>query len=332
MFINTTVVQALMALRGIDETTLANVAFVAPKQLREWLNGAGEKADEKIAFERQLEVLRTLGIHNESPRGDVIHHWHVREPLFGSARRIYWALQAVVEAFGHAQVVFLSREADPALTLRNEACFVLKFDSFRAVLHVEGHPMRSLRFQPDAFSGLQWMPGSYGVLLDEREYEALAPGYVEPKMLEAHLHTGADAFHWERLTQLAREANVSAEQLLAWVSSAGTPQLPGTSGIAGPKDTPTSAAVAAPPTSASVQTQVPRRRIRPREAAASVQTAVHDAATNLGDLGEDNAPAAPAAQTPRRRVRAARGLSMKPISLTPPSPVAGSGGMHKPNP
>lgn len=225
MFINTTVVQALMALRGIDETTLATIAFVAPKRLREWLAGDGD-GDEQIAFERQLEVLRTLGIQNEAPRGDVVHHWHVREPLFGSTRRIYWALRAIVEAFGGAQVVFLSKEADPALTFRNEARFVLKFETFRALLHIEGHPMRSLRFHPDAFPGLQWMPGSYGVLLETPEYEALAPGLVEPKVLEGHLHAGADAFHWERLTHLAREANVSTEQLLTWVTNAQTPQLP----------------------------------------------------------------------------------------------------------
>lgn len=292
MFINTTVVQALMTLRGINETTLANIAFVAPRRLREWLAGEGDGADEQIAFERQLEMLRTLGIQNESPRGDVVHHWHVREPLFGSTRRVYWALQAIVEAFGGAHVVFLSKEADPALTFRNEARFVLKFETFRALLHIEGHPMRSLRFHPDAIPGLQWMPGSYGVLLETPEYEALAPGLVEPKVLEGHLHAGADAFHWERLTHLAREANVSAEQLLAWVANVQTPQLLAQSGApaveppvsAAPRGAPHATVAAPEPTAPTTEPSAPsvRRRYRTtsREELARAAGTAHDAAQN----------------------------------------------------
>ncbi len=226
MFVNTTVVQALMALRGIDETTLANLAYVDVGQLRRWLSGRGENADEAVPFDRQLEILRTLGIHNEAPRPDVVHHWFVHEPFLGSTPRIYWALHAVIEAFGKAEVAFLARESDPAFTVRNQACFALKFERFRALLHVKGHPLRSLRFAPEHFTGLTWMPGTYGVLLEAAEYSALAPGLIAPDTLDAHVHTGADAYHWERLTQAAREANVSAEQLLAWVAGGGHNAVP----------------------------------------------------------------------------------------------------------
>lgn len=228
MFVNTTVVHALMSLRGIDEATLANLAYVDARHLQRWLADGGEHADEAVPFDRQLEILRILGIHNEAPRADVVHHWFVSEPFFGGTGRIYWALNAVVEAFGRAEVAFVAREADPAFTLRNEARFVLKFKRFRALLHVQGHPLRSLRFAPEKFSGLAWMPGTYGVLLQSAEYAALAPGHITPVTLDSHVLSGADAYHWERLAQAARDAQVSAEQLLAWVAAgapAGAPRL-----------------------------------------------------------------------------------------------------------
>jgi hypothetical protein len=286
--VNTTVVQALMTLRGIDEPTLANLAYVDVGQLRQWLAGQGENADEAVPFDRQLEILRSLGIHNEAPRADVVHHWFVREPFFGATGRIYWALNAVVEAFGRADVAFLARESDPAFTMRNQACFALKFERFRALLHVHGHPLRSLRFAPERFAGLNWMPGTYGVLLEASEYAALAPGRVASATLDSHILTGADAYHWERLAQAAREAQVSAEQLLAWVAKGGhnavprlaasapakaprrTRRTPETNVVPGPAPISKSTSTATPTDAAPARPSARRGR-KPREAATSEQ-------------------------------------------------------------
>jgi hypothetical protein len=289
MFVNTTVVQALMTLRGIDETTLANLAYVDVGQLRQWLAGQGENADDAVPFDRQLEILRSLGIHNEAPRADVVHHWFVHEPFFGATGRVYWALNAVVEAFGRAEVAFLARESDPAFTVRNQACFALKFERFRALLHVQGHPLRSLRFAPERFAGLSWMAGTYGVLLEAPEYAALAPGRVAPATLDSHILTGADAYHWERLAQAAREAQVSAEQLLAWVAKGGHNAVPRLAASA-PAKTPRRARRTPQETATSVP--APASTSMPADAT-PVRTSARRGRTARGAVAPEQAPTGP---------------------------------------
>lgn len=210
MEVNSQVVNALMSLRGIELQTLSSLAHVTLESLNKWLYSG---QDDAIAFEQQLEILNFLGVRGEVPRPDVVHYWHVHEPLFSRAATNYWALSTVLKAFGPAQVAYITRDADPALSFQARAHFGLRFENFMAILSVTAHPLRSLSFNPDKMEDLTWLPEAIGVLLPAQEYEALQPGAMKVAGMTQYLTYSEELTHWERLREQAHSQGIRAEQV-----------------------------------------------------------------------------------------------------------------------
>lgn len=213
MYVNTPVVKALMHLRGVDESTLANLHHITLADLQAWLYEATDDADVRVPFETQIEVLRTLGIHDEAPRPDVVHYWRIHEGFFSRASSTYWALQTVLKAFGKAQAVFIARESDPSVLFSAKSVFGLRFAGFYAILEVTAHPLRSISFDPDEMTDISWLPDTLGVLLPEQEYLRLQPGAMRVKGLQQSLTYSAEIRQWERLRDAALEKGICAEQV-----------------------------------------------------------------------------------------------------------------------
>lgn len=212
MHVNTAVVRALMQLRQISDYDLCNLVHVTQEEMANWLDNGAED-DESVSFETQLEILKLLGISGEAPRNDVVHYWRVHEPLFSKFEDNYWALQVILKAFGSAKAVFVTREADPAFTLQAKAHFALKFGSFMAMLEVTASPFRSIGFDPDNFQDLEWVPETFGVLLEEEEYARLQPGAFKVKGLQQYLTYNTEVSQWEKLREAALEKGISAESV-----------------------------------------------------------------------------------------------------------------------
>lgn len=210
MHINPQVVHALMELRRIDVETLARLAHATVKAMHKWVYDGD---DEALSFDQQLEVLSFLGVRGEGPRPDVVHYWYVHENLFSRSSKNYWALEAVLKAFGAAEAVFISRESDPALSFKAQAHFGLKFEGFMAILAVTAHPLRSITFDPDAMEYLSWTPDTLGVLLPDEEYTRLEPGAMQVKGMSTYLAYSSEVSHWERLREQAIANGIRAEQV-----------------------------------------------------------------------------------------------------------------------
>lgn len=213
--VNTAVVKALMYLRCISEVELANLVHVPLSDFRVWLYDQAEDSEDRIPFETQIEVLKILGIHGESPRSDIVHYWRIHEPFFSRAASTYWALNVVLKSFGKAQAVFISREADPFVTFDAKAHFGLKFESFMAVLEVTAHPLRNISFNPAKMPDLTWVPDTLGVLLPEAEYERLEPGALKVRGLNQYLTYTTEMSQWEKLREAALENGIKAEAVAA---------------------------------------------------------------------------------------------------------------------
>jgi hypothetical protein len=213
MYINTNVVRALLSLRRIDGSTLANIANVWPLALDQWLSASADNSEELIPFETQLEILRVLGVHGEIPRNDMVHYWFVHEPLFSRSSRNFWALEALTEAFGPAEVFFFTPETDPFSATEAKAVFGLQFSSFKAVLEVSAHPLRNHGFDPSKVAGTQWASGNAGVLVSQDYFEQIAPGRMTPTLFESQLNASKEASAWLRLNTLAKDNKIGADQL-----------------------------------------------------------------------------------------------------------------------
>lgn len=210
MHINNTVVRALIELRRLDLNTLAQLAHVTRENMQRWVLQGDEDA---MTFEQQLEVLSYLGIRGEDPRADVVHFWHVHEPLLGRASKTYAPLQVVLEAFGPAEVVHLNREREHALALTAQAYFGLKFQSFLAILSVTASALRSISFDPDSMAHLAWAPGAAGVALPSLEYDRLEPGSMPVRALGGHIAQAGEAAAWEQLRLTAQTQGLRADQV-----------------------------------------------------------------------------------------------------------------------
>lgn len=225
MHVNISVVKALMALRGISESMLSNLAHCTEANLATWLHDIGEDSEEKVPFDTQLEILRFLGINGDAPRNDVVHYWRVHEPFFSNPNNSYWALQVMLKAFGKAQCVYLARESDPIFTLRARSRFGLKFSSFTAILDVTAHPLRAISFDPDQMVDLSWMPDAAGVLLPALEYDSLQPGAMQVPRMREYLCYSTELAQWERLREAVSAQGFSAQQVASLLLGTGDSML-----------------------------------------------------------------------------------------------------------
>lgn len=211
--INTAVVKALMYLRSLSITDLANLATVTVDEFESWLDDQHEGSEDAIPFEIQLDILKMLGIKDEYPRADIVHYWRITEPFFGSRSSIYWALDVVLKAFGKAQVAFVARDEDPAFTFKSKSHFALKFPAFMAILEIQTHPLRSLRFDPSKFDDLDWVQDSNGILVSSSNYERLQPGAMRVQGLHQYLTYSTEMKQWDMLRDAAFEKGLKAEQV-----------------------------------------------------------------------------------------------------------------------
>ncbi len=215
MQVNTSVVKALMYLRGVGEPEMANITHTPLSDLQAWLYDQGENSEERVSFETQIEILKMLGIGDEAPRSDIIHYWRIHEPLFSRAESNYWALSIALKAFGKAQAVFISREADPLWNWNAKAHFGLRFEGFMAILEVTAHPLRSISFDPESMPDLSWVPDTFGVLMPDQEYDRLEPGAMKVRGMTQYLTYTTEMAQWERLREAALEQGIRAEQVAA---------------------------------------------------------------------------------------------------------------------
>lgn len=222
MFINTRVVVALMRLRGISLEAMGNLLHIPRCDLIDWL--VHEK-DDVVQFETQLEALKCLGINNDKPRDDVVHYWFIKEPLLGTAHDIYHDLTVITETFGFAEAVHITATYDPLLTTQAKTHFGLRFKNFYAMLEVTGHPLRTLRFDPDKLPGLEWVSGVQCVMLENNDYEKLEPGAMRVGGIRRHLSYNENKAAWDELQAKAAQRSLTPEAIATVVEVLNTLQL-----------------------------------------------------------------------------------------------------------
>ena len=195
MQINPAVVNALMTLRSLSPQALSNISTVTLAEFQLWLADTSN-SDNAIDFETQLDILKMLGISGETPRGDIVHYWTLYEP-FLSPSSTYIPLDIVLKAFGPAQITYIASHEDPTFSSTNRAHFALRFNSFLAVLEVNGHPLRRLRFNPANFPELTWVGETTGVLLSPENWQKLQPGALRVTGLTQYLSYSAQLDQWQ---------------------------------------------------------------------------------------------------------------------------------------
>lgn len=214
MYVNTEVVTALMALKGVSAADLTRVTGIPSSKVKLWL--AGYVEDDVLPQSLQLALLAALGIHNGALRGDMVHNWDIYEPLlFGSAEAARDPLETVIAAFGgKAEAAYVTSEEDPFFSLNPVTVYLLRFPSFLATLRVHASLLRPCRFEPDKVEGLSWAQDNVGVLLETGEYEKVAAGEIGAKPLHRLLSMTAEPSRWDALICAAQEAKVPPEHLL----------------------------------------------------------------------------------------------------------------------
>lgn len=274
MYVNTSVVKALMQLRGVTDVALSSLAHVTVSDLRAWLNDEGENSAEQVEFDMQLEILKLLGVPGEQPRADIVHYWRIHEELFSRDAANYWALQVLLRTFGPAQASYLAPECDPMLNFQARAHFGLKFSHFLAIVEVTANPLRNISFGPEVLSGISWTPECMGVLLPEAEFKRLQPGAMRVRSMKQYLTYTSEVKQWEQLREAALGQGVHADQVAKLLMGEGY------------------LALTAPPTGpAEMFENVPQA---PRAAAAPVPEAALEGTTPAAAANE--APAATVAE------------------------------------
>ncbi len=218
MFVNTKVVNALLRLRGVGRSSLCEVTGISPQALAAWLDETGSDDDDRLSFDRQLEVLKVLGVVGEHPRSDIVHHWMIREPTFGSREDAYEPLRLMLACFGRAEVVHLTSERDEFLRLASRTHFGLTFAKFRVVLEVRTAPFQSLSFDPETLPNLSWAgTGAALVLSGEKFRQLTVPGEATPRIFDAERILALEQYQWKRLTQVAIDRGVGAAEIVKLV-------------------------------------------------------------------------------------------------------------------
>lgn len=224
MYVNTEVVTALMALKGVSAADLTRVTGIPGSKVKLWL--AGYVEDDVLPQSLQLALLAALGVHDGALRSDMVHNWDIREPLLGRADSAWAPLETVVAAFGgKAEAAYVTSEEDPFFSLNPVTVYLLRFPSFLATLRVHASLLRPCRFEPDKVDGLSWAQDNVGVLLDANEYEKVAAGEIGAKPLHRLLSMTAGPSRWDALIRAAQDAKVQPEQLLRLMMAYKTHQL-----------------------------------------------------------------------------------------------------------
>lgn len=214
MYVNTKIVNALLTLRAVSLQSLAGVTGISYSALAAWLTDSAADNDERLPFERQLEVIKVLGIVGDHPRSDITHSWYLHEPAFGDRAATYEPLRLMLACFGRCEVTHMVPECDPFMSLTARTHFGLTFEKFRAVLEVRSSPLRSLAFDPTDLLNLAWVGEEAPLIVSDATFANLVtPGETTPAALDrARLKALAPA-RWAKLAQLAEERGLDAPAL-----------------------------------------------------------------------------------------------------------------------
>lgn len=216
LVVNTTVVKALMTLRGLSRASLAKLAGVREDNLRAWLSGS-DSAELCMARKNQILVLRSLGVDEESPRSDTVHPWFLDESTGARRREGMQALHVIVNAYQGADVVHFGADEDSAFTFSQHAHFGLRFGTFRVVLTVKPGFFRDVRFSPDEVKGLSWADENPICLLPSVRFEQMTAADVTPTEFDDFASGQVELAKWENLHLLAREHQIRAEDIARWM-------------------------------------------------------------------------------------------------------------------
>ena len=218
-YVNTKIVNALLTLRGVSRDALCSVTGLSPDALCAWLDGVEQKEedktdDERLPFERQLEVLKVLGITGDHPRSDVVHHWTIREPVFGHREKAYEPLRHLLSCFGRAEVVHLALDQDSLVSLTSRTYFLLTFMKFRVILAIETAPFQSISFNPETLPNLNWAGTGATIVTSYEKFQQLtAPGEVTPGVIDQERFAALEHFQWTKLTHIATERGVAVADI-----------------------------------------------------------------------------------------------------------------------
>lgn len=218
MYINTKVVRALLTLRGIGLGQLAVVTGISRQALSAWLEGTAQENDARLPFDRQLEVVKVLGIVGEHPRSDVTHNWYLREPMFGDRLGAYEPLRMMLVCFGQCEVTPIIPDRDPAFSLEARSYFGLIFEKFRAVLEIRFSPLRSLAFVPNALPNMHWVGEEAPLVVTEEAFVNLVtPGEAIPSDLDKARTKALAPMRWAKLVEIADERGMGAVELARYL-------------------------------------------------------------------------------------------------------------------
>jgi hypothetical protein len=216
LVVNTTVVRALMTLRGLNRTLLAKLAGVREDNLRAWLSGA-DSAELCMARKNQILVLRSLGVDEESPRSDTVHAWVLDESSATRRSEGLDALQTIVSAYQEAEVVHFGPDEDSAFSFSQTSIFGLRFEGFRVVLTVKPGFFRDVQFSPDSVKGLVWASENPVCMLPSYRFEQMANADITPAEFDDFAAGQVELAKWENLHLLAREHHIRAEDIARWL-------------------------------------------------------------------------------------------------------------------
>jgi transcriptional regulator with XRE-family HTH domain len=214
MYVNTKIVTALLTLRALSLKQLADVTGISRQALSAWLDGTAKDDDERLSFERQLEVIKVLGIVGEHPRADVTHNWYLREPAFGDRGAIYEPLRLMLLCFGRCEVTHIAANSDPYVAFSARTHFGLTFEKFRAVLEITSSPLRSLVFDPRSLPNMHWVGEEAPLIVTDESFNTLiTPGETTPAALDKARVKALAPARWAKLAQLAEERGMGAPEL-----------------------------------------------------------------------------------------------------------------------
>lgn len=218
LYINTKIVNALLTLRALSVGKIAEVTGISHSALSAWLDGTAQDNDVRLPFERQLEVIKVLGIVGEHPRSDITHNWYLREPAFGDRAQAYEPLRMVLLCFGKCEVTHITPSADPLFSFEARTHFGLTFEKFRAVLEVTFSPLRSLAFDPRALPNMHWVGEDAPLIVTNETFiNLVTPGETTPEAFDKARVQALAPMRWARLAQLAEERGVGATELAQYL-------------------------------------------------------------------------------------------------------------------
>lgn len=216
LVVNTTVVRALMVMRGLTQKSLAKLAGVREDNMRAWLSGS-ESADLCMARKNQILVLRALGVDEEAPRSDTVHAWYLDESSSRSTQEGLDALKVILSAYEDATVMHFGADEDSPFTLSQCSHFGLRFSSFRVVLTVKPGFFRDVKFSPDEIRGLAWADVDPVCFMPSFRFEQLSNADVTPTEFDDFAGGQVELAKWENLHLLAREHQIRAEDIALWM-------------------------------------------------------------------------------------------------------------------